>query len=273
MMKDPRFIIIIPFYNAKNYLRECLDSILGQAYPNWLAVCADDHSDDGSSEIIPADERMIKIYNNSRVTALPNIVNAILHCSADYRDDDILCLLDGDDKFLHPYSLSIVNELYLANPACLLTYGQYITSLGRLGSCEPYAEWEFAELRKCKKGASHLKTFRWKLYKEFLRQDSDLKAYKDSNGNFYTMSSDPALMYPLLEIAGFENIKFNKHPVYWYRIHEKNDSTVDIQKQKKIDAEIRLKRKFKPVFAIGTRQSFPRRVKRFLSRIKHGLFR
>lgn len=259
-MESRRYIILIPFFNCKNYIGECLDSVLDQTYRNWLAVCADDHSDDHSSASISQDEGITKIYNPDRVTALPNLYNAIMNSGITYDDDDVLCILDGDDKFLHPYALSIVNEIYAAYPNCLLTYGQYITSLGRLGHCKEYTEEEFSKLRKQDFRASHLKTFKWKLYREFLNQDPSLSAYKNSSGNFYTMSSDAAIMIPLMEIAGYNNIRFNKHPVYWYRLHERNDHVIDREKQLEIQHEINAKGGVKTVFQATESHSFRKRV-------------
>ena len=44
--------IIVPVYNASQYLRECLDSILVQTYRDWKCVLVNDGSTDDSQEII-----------------------------------------------------------------------------------------------------------------------------------------------------------------------------------------------------------------------------
>lgn len=44
--------VIIPVYNVKQYLQECLDSLLSQKGGNFEFICIDDGSTDGSSEIL-----------------------------------------------------------------------------------------------------------------------------------------------------------------------------------------------------------------------------
>jgi len=59
------------------------------------------------------------------------------------------------------------------------------------------------------------------------------------------MTYDVAIMTPLMEIAGFERIKFNPKPIYYYRLHNNNDHIVNWGLQKDIEQEIFAKNKFK----------------------------
>ena len=44
--------VIIPVYNAENYIRETLDSIIKQSYTDWEIILIENGSDDGSPDII-----------------------------------------------------------------------------------------------------------------------------------------------------------------------------------------------------------------------------
>lgn len=237
-------VFIIPFRNVKNYIEQCAMTIKGQNYKNWIAIFCDDESNDGTTDKIPHDSRFKVRKNKNRITALPNIHYGIVE--SDLQDEDVICLLDGDDFLIRPDALDVINKLYQDDT--LLTYGQYVWPNGAIGHCTPYTEESFKTLRTGGYWASHLRTFKYKLYKELMNQDPELSCYKDNSGNFYTITYDVAIMTPLMEIAGFNKIKFNPEPVYLYRIHEQNDHFVDPNLQKSVADEIFAKPKFNQVF-------------------------
>ena len=238
-----RFVFIIPFRNIKDYIKPCLDSLLLQNYQNWVAILCDDASTDGTCDNISNDSRFILRKNKERLTALPNIHNAIIE--SNLNDEDIICILDGDDFLIRKDAIYIINNLY--NDDTLLTYGQYIWPNGAIGHCKAYTREIYNELRKHGHWASQLRTFKYKLYKELLNQDPNLECYKDKNGNFYTITYDVAIMTPLLEMAGFDRIKFNPEPIYYYRIHQNNDHHIDSKLQKEVANEIFNKKSFNKI--------------------------
>ena len=48
----PKVTIIIPIYNAENYLNKCLDSITNQSLQDLQVILVNDGSTDSSEQII-----------------------------------------------------------------------------------------------------------------------------------------------------------------------------------------------------------------------------
>ena len=48
----PKVSVIVPNYNHAPYLKRRLDSILGQSYQDFELILLDDHSSDGSADIL-----------------------------------------------------------------------------------------------------------------------------------------------------------------------------------------------------------------------------
>ena len=44
--------VIVPCYNVEAYLPRCLESILGQSYPELEVLCVDDGSSDGTLQVL-----------------------------------------------------------------------------------------------------------------------------------------------------------------------------------------------------------------------------
>ena len=49
---NPLISVIIPVYNAEQFLPACLDSVLHQDYPSFEILVIDDGSTDGSAALI-----------------------------------------------------------------------------------------------------------------------------------------------------------------------------------------------------------------------------
>jgi len=231
-------VILVPFRNVATYISDCLESILCQQYPYFEIHLLDDDSTDNSLELIPDDLKSVfKFKNTRRLGALGSLYEHLIKMKLN--EEDIVIILDGDDSLFGEYALQIVNLKY--NSDILLTYGQYVDNYGCLGHCSPYSLEEFNSIRISPWKASHLKTFKFKLFQEYLLQDPTGGHFRDSAGKYLMSTYDIALMIPLMEIAGFDKIRFISNILYCYRLHSNNDhSTLEgRQLQKDIEEYIR----------------------------------
>jgi glycosyltransferase involved in cell wall biosynthesis len=239
---ENKIIVIVPLRNAAPFISQCFNSLISQNYKNYQIFFIDDCSTDGSLDNIPGkNSRVEKIKAEERSFALKNIYAAIVKSKA--QPDDIIMIVDGDDYLIHDGVFNYINRVY-QQTNCLLSYGQYCTLEGIHGHCYAYTETEFRDLRAATWRASHLKTFKYKLYQEFLNQDPAINAYKDDNECFFTMTYDIALMIPLLEIAGLKRVFFNEEVLYVYRLHNFNDHNINRAKQMECENQIRKKPRF-----------------------------
>lgn len=107
-MSKPAISVIIPAYNAQEYLRECLDSVLAQSFSDFEAIVVNDGSTDDTLKIAEEYARKdprIKILNevNSGVSTARNI--GIKSAKGTW-----VIFLDSDD-ILTPDALSILYEV------------------------------------------------------------------------------------------------------------------------------------------------------------------
>jgi glycosyltransferase involved in cell wall biosynthesis len=228
--------IITPFYNPGEFLENCVNTLMSQKYDNFKVLFVDDCSTDGSFDRLPHDnDNAVIIKNEIRKTALENIHNAIMN----YCDpDDIIVLVDGDDWLPNKNVLSYINDFYNQND-CWIMYGQSQWTDGRRGFASAYSAEEFANVRKTPFKVSHLRTFRAGLYQKIQEQDSTFSCMKDSNNEFYKMTYDVAIMFPMLEMAGVEKVAFNDTILYIYnRNNPISDDRVNQQLQWDIHSEI-----------------------------------
>ena len=111
-MENIKVSIIIPVYNTKNYLPYCLDSILSQTYSNWEAICVDDGSSDGSSELLDTyalKDSRIKVYHkqNGGAGSARNFGLSYVQASP----DTWISFVDSDDYISSTMYSDIVNAL------------------------------------------------------------------------------------------------------------------------------------------------------------------
>jgi glycosyltransferase involved in cell wall biosynthesis len=109
-MKTLAISIILPVYNAENYIQECIDSILGQIFTNFELIIINDGSTDNSRE-------MINSYKDQRIKVMENQHNFIkaLNLGIKYAEGKYIARMDADDIML-PHRLETQFNFMESNP-------------------------------------------------------------------------------------------------------------------------------------------------------------
>jgi glycosyltransferase involved in cell wall biosynthesis len=139
MMPRPKVSVLVPVFNAENYLAECLDSILMQDFSDYELLISDDYSTDGTAKIIEsyaAKNLRIRWWRNS--VNLKQAANLNL-CLREARGEFIKFVF-ADDKLLVPSALRQMVEILDADPEVVLvsSASQVITSQSRLIQVRDY---------------------------------------------------------------------------------------------------------------------------------------
>jgi hypothetical protein len=98
----PLVSVIIPTYNHARYLREALESLLVQSYPNWEALVVNNHSEDDTLEVIASfkDTRIsVENFRNN------GVIGASRNVGIRLSRGKYVAFLDSDDKW-YPDKLS-----------------------------------------------------------------------------------------------------------------------------------------------------------------------
>ncbi len=100
--------VIVPMYNAEEYIDACVESILAQTYKNFELIIIDDGSIDRSSLMIDSytynDERVRIVHRENEGAAVARNIGV------KYAKGDFVCFIDADDTVDSTY-LSYLAEL------------------------------------------------------------------------------------------------------------------------------------------------------------------
>ena len=100
-METVKVTQIMPYYNAENYLKESIESILNQTYQNIELICIDDASTDNSRSIVES-------FNDVRIIHITNDEN---HGCAYCRNQGLLAATGEYIGFMDADDISVKNKL------------------------------------------------------------------------------------------------------------------------------------------------------------------
>ena len=111
--------VIIPVYNVEPYLKQCMDSVVGQTLKDIEIICVDDGSTDNSLDILreyAAEDSRIQIIEQKNAGAGAARNNGMRYATGKY-----LSFLDSDD-FFEPRMLEKAYDLAEKDQADFVAY-------------------------------------------------------------------------------------------------------------------------------------------------------
>ena len=106
----PKISVITPSYNQGQFLEECINSVLGQNYPNLEYIVIDGGSTDGSVDIIKKYEAKIAFWVSEKDNGQSDAINK----GFSHATGDIIAWLNSDDLY-YKNSLWKIADIYNRN--------------------------------------------------------------------------------------------------------------------------------------------------------------
>lgn len=120
--KSPKVSFIVPVYNAKDYIANCVESVLNQDYKNLELILVDDGSSDSTLEICKkyaAKDKRVKVIHQKNAGQTVARQTGFKKSSGQY-----IWLIDADD-WLAPKAVSTAVQAVLENQSDIVTFNVY----------------------------------------------------------------------------------------------------------------------------------------------------
>ncbi len=239
-------VVVSTFYNCKDYIVRCIDSVASQDYENYQHILVDDASTDETLQILESHVRSLPENIRSKFVIVSNTENlgAVYNQVREFRsieeDNAIVMILDGDDCLVNDNNIfNYYNSLYDSNTE--FTYG----SCWSMADNIPLISQPYPEIIKKNKDYrnyhfnwilpyTHFRTFRKKLINGI-----DDTVFKNSQGQWYKAGGDGSIFYALIESADPDKVKCLQEIVYNYNdMNPLNDYKVNGELQNRNAREI-----------------------------------
>jgi glycosyltransferase involved in cell wall biosynthesis len=141
----PTVTVIVPVYNSRKLLNNCVRSILRQTYTNLQVVLVDDGSTDGSGELC---DQFAKYDFRVEVIHQPNSgIGAAQNAGLDVAKGEFIAFSDNDD-LMHPQMIERLYEILIRNQADMSRCGWH--NIGESKALEKYEQDAVATLPEAK---------------------------------------------------------------------------------------------------------------------------
>lgn len=145
--KTPLFSIIIPFYNAQEYIGECVGTLLSQTFRDFELICVNDGSTDNSEKIIRD-----CMLGNSNIILLNQKGNAGTARNLGLKNaaGEYLLFLDADDFFNERLLEYLSQKILQTSPDLILFAGKiYDDKLGKANDGLKFLNTEYVPDSPC----------------------------------------------------------------------------------------------------------------------------
>ena len=247
--REQEIVIVSPFYNCRDYITKCIDSVATQDYDNYRHILIDDCSTDDTAAIVADHIDSLPEHLRHKFELCVNtenhgaVRNQIVSIREITNDDAVVMLLDGDDSLINDNTVfDYFNAVYADGAE--FTYGSCWSMVDSI----PLISQPYPEPVKQSRGYrqhhfnwklpyTHLRTFKKKLIKDLPDQ-----LFKDDSGDWYKAGGDGAVFYALIEAADPQRIRCLQDIVYNYNdTNPLNDYKINGVLQNKNAEEIRNK--------------------------------
>ena len=203
---DLRFCFVISSYNNERNIHKNLESVISQEYTNWRAIYINDCSTDNTErlffEIISkyrVSDKFIYIKNDKQMHQMYNKFHAYKLVD----DDEIVCILDGDDWLAHDNVLQTLYIQYKNTGYQVVTsnYNSFMNGkMSKASINNPFYTDAVIKNNRIRQTRQylfrHLKTGYGYLFKAIPER------YLQYNGKWLDMCTDLAEMISVAELAG-----------------------------------------------------------------------
>ncbi len=190
-----RFLFLCPAYQASRWADPLVASFASQTHPHWRAVVIDDASPDRTCDAVVeaatrhgVRDRIVVLRTDQRRGKAFNLFHAFAQHAPD--DEEVVALVDGDDRLSVPHALARLDEVYSAGWE--VVWSNWIGSDGFKGYS--YHLNPFLQVRKQPFVSTHLFTFRARLGRAVRAED-----LQDEKGQWFQAGCDVAWSFPVLE--------------------------------------------------------------------------
>lgn len=214
MKKVPFFSILMPVYNAEDFVEESIDSVIGQSFQDYELIVVDDGSTDRSSTICDkyadGDDRVKVIHkqNGGLISARRTAIN---ECIGNY-----VVFIDADDT-LKPDALSKLHGLIESSKCDCLIYGfDKVLDGSVIGSTSEPDNEIVLEKREAYKKIFFDSSYNALWRKVAKRTAFDGRSYEE----YYKYSMGEDLLQSLEILENSNKFMFIKDRLYNYRVNQ-----------------------------------------------------